>query len=148
MLSNPGKRATNSYIPDFVKDVMALAFNEANIMSGFKNSGIHPLNPEIFSEEDFLCCSVTDREIPIEYLGIPSQTVLAMDNRGENVPTMSERKNAQINRDASATPSIPSTSTAHGQEAITNVTPRMIKPNPKAWSTWTNKNINKNTRKG
>jgi hypothetical protein len=35
-----------------------------NILSGFKKSGIHPLDADIFSEADFLTSSVTDRENP------------------------------------------------------------------------------------
>ncbi|KAG5877775.1 hypothetical protein JTB14_007211 [Gonioctena quinquepunctata] len=45
---------------------MSQSFTQAYILSGSRNSGIHPLNSEIFDDEDFLCSSVTDREITVE----------------------------------------------------------------------------------
>lgn len=39
------------------------AFTPRNILSGFRKSGIFPLDPEIFTEDDFLGAYVTDRII-------------------------------------------------------------------------------------
>lgn len=44
---------------------MSQAFSQSNILSGFEKAGIHPFNPEIFTDDDFLCC-VTDRELSQE----------------------------------------------------------------------------------
>lgn len=35
-------------------------------MSGFRKTGIHPSNPDIFTDEDFLCSAVTDRGMTSE----------------------------------------------------------------------------------
>nr|CAI5816983.1 unnamed protein product [Callosobruchus analis] len=64
MLSNPGKTVTIYNIPGFVKTVMSQTFSQDNILSGFKKAGIHPFNPDVFSDEDFLCSAVTDKDCP------------------------------------------------------------------------------------
>lgn len=66
MLSNPGKTITIYNIPGFIKTIMSQAFSQSNILSGFKKAGIHPFNPDIFSDDDFLCSAVTDRELSQE----------------------------------------------------------------------------------
>ena len=38
-----------------------LAFTRCNILSDFRRYGIHPMNPDIFTEEDFAACEVSDR---------------------------------------------------------------------------------------
>ncbi|CAI6359382.1 unnamed protein product [Macrosiphum euphorbiae] len=62
MLSNPGKTVSIYTIPAIVSQIMSSAFTQANIVSGFKNAGIYPLNSDIFGDDDFLCSAVTDRE--------------------------------------------------------------------------------------
>ena len=42
------------------------AFTPSNIINGFKVCGLYPLNSDIFSEEDFLPSSVTDRPLTSE----------------------------------------------------------------------------------
>ncbi|KAJ0171514.1 hypothetical protein K1T71_013064 [Dendrolimus kikuchii] len=76
MLSNPGKTVTIYNIPRFIKTMMSQAFSQANILSGFKSSGIHPFNPNIFGEEDFMCSTVTDRNLSNDELlpAIPSSS--------------------------------------------------------------------------
>lgn len=61
MHNNPGKTMTIYDIPPIVKDLLPLALNPANIMSGFKASGIWPLNVDIFQDSDFAPSYVTDR---------------------------------------------------------------------------------------
>ncbi|KAG5865385.1 hypothetical protein JTB14_022794 [Gonioctena quinquepunctata] len=45
---------------------MSQASTQSNILSGFRNSGTHPLNSEIFDDEDSSCSSVTDTELTVE----------------------------------------------------------------------------------
>uniref|UniRef100_A0A2A4IUA5 Zinc finger PHD-type domain-containing protein n=1 Tax=Heliothis virescens TaxID=7102 RepID=A0A2A4IUA5_HELVI len=66
MLSNPGKTITIYNIPGFIKTIMSQAFSHSNILSGFQKAGIHPFNPDIFTDDDFLCSAVTDRELSQE----------------------------------------------------------------------------------
>lgn len=63
MVSNPGRTVTIYNIPGFVSTIMSQAFSQSNILSGFRKTGIHPYNPDIFTDEDFLCSAVTDREM-------------------------------------------------------------------------------------
>lgn len=66
MLSNPGKTITIYNIPGFIKTIMSQAFSQSNILSGLQKAGIHPFNPDIFSDDDFFCSAVTDRELSQE----------------------------------------------------------------------------------
>lgn len=59
MTSNPGKTVTIYNVAQFAKDAFYAAFNMNNITSGFKSTGIWPINKNIFSEEDFLPAFVT-----------------------------------------------------------------------------------------
>ncbi|KAK2575359.1 hypothetical protein KPH14_000832 [Odynerus spinipes] len=72
MSSNPGKTMKIYDIPGIVKDSLPLALNPANIMSGFRASGIWPYNPNIFQDVDFAPSYVTDRPNPNEREDTPS----------------------------------------------------------------------------
>ncbi|XP_036149238.1 uncharacterized protein LOC118647803 [Monomorium pharaonis] len=61
MHNNPGKTMTIYDLPGIVKDSLPLALNPSNIMSGFRKSGIWPLNKDIFQKHDFAPSFVTDR---------------------------------------------------------------------------------------
>lgn len=61
MTSNPGKTISMYRIPELVKCAFNKAMTRANILSAFEKSGIHPFNPDVFSEHDFLTSHVTDR---------------------------------------------------------------------------------------
>lgn len=64
MTSNPGKPVTIYNVAQFARDAFYAAFSMNNITSGFKNSGIWPINKNIFTDEDFLPAFVTDRSKP------------------------------------------------------------------------------------
>ena len=66
MNNHPGKAMTIYDIPGVVRDSLPLALNPANIMSGYKASGICPFNADIFQDSDFAPSYVTDRPNPIE----------------------------------------------------------------------------------
>ena len=64
MRTNPGKKVTIYDIPDLVNSAHSYAFTHANIVSGFKNTGIYPYNSNIFTDLDFAPSDVTDRQDP------------------------------------------------------------------------------------
>ncbi|XP_026745200.1 uncharacterized protein LOC113506559 [Trichoplusia ni] len=66
MHNNPGKTMTIYDIPSIVKESLPLALNPTNIMSGFKASGLWPLNADIFQDSDFAPSYVTDRPDPTQ----------------------------------------------------------------------------------
>ncbi|XP_026736810.1 uncharacterized protein LOC113500286 [Trichoplusia ni] len=65
MTSNPGETVTIYNVAQFARDAFYAAFSMNNITSGFKNSGIWPINKNIFTDEDFLPAFVTDRPEPL-----------------------------------------------------------------------------------
>ncbi|XP_060075659.1 uncharacterized protein LOC132555320 [Ylistrum balloti] len=63
MISHPGQPITIHNVSQIIGKAYPLAFTPRNINSGFKVSGIHPFDANIFSDEDFMCSYVTDRPI-------------------------------------------------------------------------------------
>lgn len=61
MLRYPGKPITIYDISEIAGYAYPLAFSKTNMISGFAVTGIWPLNPNIFSADEFLSSSVTDR---------------------------------------------------------------------------------------
>ena len=57
---NAEKPITIYHIAELAGMAYTKAFTPSNIINGFKVCGLYPLNPDIFSEEDFLPSSVTD----------------------------------------------------------------------------------------
>lgn len=61
---HPGKTVTIYDLPSIVATALPAAATPANIMSGFRCTGIWPLDPNIFTEVDFSPAYVTDRPAP------------------------------------------------------------------------------------
>lgn len=61
---NIGKPLTIYDIADLVGKAFPRAFTPTNIANGFKATGFHPLNENIFSEADFLAANFSDRPLP------------------------------------------------------------------------------------
>jgi len=51
-----------------IAELFGIAYGKAatigNAVSGFRKTGIIPFNPDIFSDEDFVAASVTERTAP------------------------------------------------------------------------------------
>ncbi|CAH2008958.1 unnamed protein product [Acanthoscelides obtectus] len=107
MISNPGRTVTIYNIPGFVNTIMSQAFSLSNILSGFRSTGIHPYNPDIFTDDDFLCSAVTDREMTSE---LQKQDVSSITS-----PSVA----AKVPSD-STTVALPSTSTVRQSEPSTS----------------------------
>lgn len=63
MMRNPGKTVSIYDVAGFIGEAHEKAMTPANIISGFRKTGIFPFNRNVFSEQDFLGSAVTDREI-------------------------------------------------------------------------------------
>ena len=61
MKENPGTTFSIYGIAQLVKQAFELAFTQKNIKSGFQRTGICPLNPDVFTEDDYAPSAVTDR---------------------------------------------------------------------------------------
>lgn len=64
LLRHPGQTISIYSAAELAEKAYPLAFSPKNILSSFIDSGIWPLNENIFGDEEFLCSSVTDREDP------------------------------------------------------------------------------------
>ncbi|CAK1547896.1 unnamed protein product [Leptosia nina] len=94
MTSNPGKTVTIYNVAQFAKDAFFAAFNMNNISSGFKNTGIWPINKNIFSDEDFLPAFVTDRP---QNLKTPTDLSEDSDKSSSNEEELPQRSFNVIN---------------------------------------------------
>lgn len=76
--TNVGKPATIYDVAESVGRSFPLAFTPNNILTGFKKSGLYPLNEDIFPEHEFLSSYVTDRPMnegesdQLQNVGTPS----------------------------------------------------------------------------
>lgn len=64
MTSHPGKTVTIYDLPGIIGQAFSLSFTNANIVSGFKATGIFPFNRDVFDDIDFMPSYVTDRPEP------------------------------------------------------------------------------------
>lgn len=72
MLSNGGKPLSIYNAAECVGKAYPLSFTPMNIQAGFRVSGIWPVNENIFSDDEFLSSSVTDR--PLVDLATPDRS--------------------------------------------------------------------------
>ena len=61
MTNHPGRLITIYEISELSGAAFVKAFNLENIIFAFKATGIHPFNPQIFTEDSFLSSAVTER---------------------------------------------------------------------------------------
>lgn len=143
MRTHPGKAASIYEI----SQISALAFTKSmtpeNIMSGFRCTGIYPLNSLIFADHEFAPASVTDQ--PLEDVeadsseGIIQPDISQEEARPSFVPSMpstSQPSTSHVIR-LPKTPQQPLTSPvtlspAEPQPSTSRVTPMQICPLPKA----------------
>ncbi|GFN80398.1 tigger transposable element-derived protein [Plakobranchus ocellatus] len=69
MLQNPGKTITIYQLAQFGGDAFLRAAIHSNITSGFRVSGMWPLDRDVFDSEEYLSSDVTDRQLPGEPSG-------------------------------------------------------------------------------
>lgn len=63
LASNPGETISIYEIAELFGQAFVLALTLKNIQQGFKKSGIYPLNPDVFTDDNYLGSSVTDHPI-------------------------------------------------------------------------------------
>lgn len=81
MLAHPGKTISVYQMAELMGEAWLRAANPMNIISGFKTSGIWPVNRYVFQDDQFLPSSVTDRDLPVSAAlpTLSSASLLAAD---------------------------------------------------------------------
>lgn len=122
MTCNPGKTISIHTLPSLVNTSFNSTFTRTNIISSFKKPGLWPFNRLVFSDEDFMSVSVTDRPAPTDINNSKLETQFSLnDFNSPSTPGCS--KNTEATSSGSSVACIP-----------TNVmlSPEDIRPYPKA----------------
>ena len=77
-LMHPNKHITEHMLPEFASNAWNSACTPTNVLSGFRATGIWPINRHIFADEAFVGAQVTERPAPSE------------DDIGGAVPTLDQ----------------------------------------------------------
>lgn len=110
------------------------SFTISNICKSFEKTGIYPFNSKIFTDDDFLPSSITDRPDPTSIIN--QDTPLVVSQSKGDLP---QNDNILDQPSTSFDPNQPSTSgivkrntTEEGREELGIVSPEMLRPYPTA----------------
>lgn len=124
LASNPGKRITIYEIAELLNVAYPMAFTQKNCVSGFKHTGIFPLNKYIYDESEFLPAEVTDRSSTSDVTPVEATILLRQPTTppNQNIPSTSMK---------SPVPGRSETFSIN-EEPISNfISPEMVRPYPK-----------------
>ncbi|GFY52851.1 casein kinase I isoform alpha [Trichonephila inaurata madagascariensis] len=121
MLSNPAKPIAIYDVAENVGKSYPLAFTPVNILAGFCVSGIWPVNPNIFTDDEYLSSSVTDRLDP------------SLNSQNNNFPEK-ELESSMMELNVYVSNSDISDAGPSTSNSVLCVTPEQIQPFPKAKS--------------
>lgn len=102
MINNPGRTFDLYCVAEVLGTAFPRAFSTTNIVSGFRKSGIFPLDRGVFCEDDFLGAYVTDREIDLQ-AATPSSSGLNLQPQNSGT-SISETPEASQNSKKIVTP--------------------------------------------
>lgn len=121
-LTHPHSPVREQQVPEMACNAWIKACTPANVLSGFRSTGIWPINREIFTELDFVGTTVCEREEPIS-------------TTGPSMPTspQPEPSTSQPEPSMSPAPQEPAGETdAQVQATATGPSPEQVRPYPKA----------------
>ena len=89
-LTHPTEHLTVHQLPQLACDAWTKAANPSNILSGFRATGIWPLNRDIFPEDAFVAARVTDRPLLLETSNGDDQPADVLDVSDLSLPGQSD----------------------------------------------------------
>lgn len=92
MLKNPGKPVTIYDLAELIGTAFTRAMTPTNIINSFKKTGIHPFDRDIFTDEDFLPSTVTDRPNPNTIQNPPDVSSQDTRENEQNSPSLLENE--------------------------------------------------------
>lgn len=126
LLNHPGQPITIYNVAELAGKAFPLAFTPKNILSGFRVSGIWPLDENIFGDEEYLCSSVTDREDPTSSTDDPMTSKHPIGPTDDSLPSTSKQSFLTSAEDNN------SLSVKLNLKTPKFTTPEQIRPYPKA----------------
>lgn len=90
--SNPGRTMTIHDMAPIINNALQTAATERNIISGFGNSGVLPLNRQHFQDIDFMPAATTDRpynEVPVDANADTNNVESWWSNDNDDIPMAS-----------------------------------------------------------
>lgn len=140
MMSHPGEVFTIYNVASCVGEAYPRAMTPVNIAAAFRKTGIFPFNRHVFTEVDFLPCSVTDRPKPsLSAVHNCVQNGKSIPYQNSDVPTDSSL--CHFTTDPEASDSLVKTSRQEITICKTYLSPEEIKGFPKRKSKETAKNV-------
>ena len=85
LLSNPGKTVSIYDLAEISGKAWTKACFPSNVISGFQSAGIHPFQPDKWTDEDFSLAQVTDRPAPQSDAGSSAHSIPATSSGPNNV---------------------------------------------------------------
>ncbi|XP_026315200.1 uncharacterized protein LOC113226693 [Hyposmocoma kahamanoa] len=134
MVCNAGKTVTIYDVPKLAALAIPQAFKQQSIQKGFEKSGIWPFNSNIFTDDDFLCSSITDRYLP------GTENISTIQSTPNRVPSELSTGDIQSGSDSenlnimvvSSPSQLESFTREHIEEVAETITPESVRPYPKA----------------
>ncbi|XP_070179015.1 uncharacterized protein [Littorina saxatilis] len=120
MYNNPGKCQTIHDVAGILGTAYNSAFTIQNITSGFKSTGICPLDTEVFSETDFYQSYISDKPCQQSTTPIETSTQAAQNAAVDGPP------------DSSAADCPPDPSASRSPDSVLICSPEVSRPYPKA----------------
>lgn len=134
LTSNPGKTVSIYEVAEFVNAAFSESFTISNICKSFEKTGIYPFNSNIFTDDDFLPSSITDRPDPTSQIQDNGSSPTLLSSKVD----LTQKDNVSDQLSTSADLNLPSTSgmskrniiIKERQEELGIVSPEMLRPYP------------------
>ena len=131
MLNHPGETMTIYEIAEMVGHAFPKAMTPHNIQSGFRVSGIQPVNPDIFTDDEFLPSEVTDRPLPDQHPPAVPEQPSAVSHQ----PAAVSQQPAAVSQEPAArldSPLTKQTTVSASTSVHRTITPDQVRPFKKA----------------